>query len=164
MDEAALRDWVAKRSPGFRKLSAKLQEKIWQEVKEEDFVGTALEPDLPDAKDELVKKVERIVDRMKSWLGRPSPPGRTRQKAITPLLRSNERACAEVFSIYIAKHAATTALVRRFRRNVLQGAVLSQEQAIAFLTSPASQILAQEQFEALAIPIVGHNAQVTEHG
>lgn len=164
MDEAALRDWVVKRCPSFRKLPAELQEKIWQDVKEEDFVATALDPDLPDAKDELVKKVERIVDRMKSWLGRPSPRGRTRQKEITPVLRPNERARAEAFSVYIAKHAATTALVRRFRRDILQGAVLSQEQAIAFLTSPASQVLAQEQFEALGIPLVGHNAQVTDHG
>jgi len=164
MDEAALRDWVAKRSPGFRKLPAELQEKLWQEVKEEDFVATALEPDLPDAKDELVKKVECIVDRMKSWLERPSLPGRNRQKETAPILRPNERTRAEAFSVYIAKQAATTALVRRFQHDILQGAVLSEEQAIAFLTSSASQVLAQEQFGALSIPIVGHNAQVTGHG
>lgn len=161
-EEAALRDWVAKHSTRFSKLPGDVQEQIWQEVQEDDFVGSALDPDLPNAKDELLKKVELTIDRRKSWRGRPSPPGRSRRKESIPILRlnKNENARAEAFSICLAEHATASPPVRRFRKNILQGMVLSQEKALALLTSPAAQVMSAEGFAELGIPILEHHATI----
>jgi len=164
MNKAMLRKWAEKQVPAFGKLRLDLKNEIWSECDEEGFIEAALDHELESGKDELLKKVERITKRIKKALDRPSPPGRSRHQESRPFLplTREERMRAVVLSDYIAKHAATTKRVRRFRLAVMQGGVVSQEQAVAFINSPATYALERKHFAAYGIPLFDHRAQIVD--
>ena len=158
MDEAALHKWVERQLPAFGKLSSQLKKVVWEECNEEGFIEAALDSDLEAGKDELLKKVERIIKRIQLARERPSPPGRSRSKEHRPFLMEWEQARADALSVMVAKQAADTALVRRFRAEILHDRILSQQQALAWLKSPATRLLSTEMFADYAIPMVDHEA------
>jgi hypothetical protein len=70
---------------------------------------------------------------------------------------------AEAFSLYLAKLANEDAKVKDFRRQVLgEHTVLSEEVAVAFISSPAIAIFPAAWFRKHGVPITRHIAKVTE--
>jgi hypothetical protein len=80
--------------------------------------------------------------------------------AATSILNPHETDRVITLSLYLARHAAITPRVRRFRIDVCGGTLLSLAQVEELLTSPAPQYLTQAQFKALGIPIIGHRARI----
>src|SRR5712692_7290346 len=60
----------------------------------------------------------------------------------------------------LARNSAGYPRVRSFRRRYLGGALLSSEDAVALLASPAARILRWRDFRRHGIPIRGHQARV----
>jgi hypothetical protein len=70
----------------------------------------------------------------------------------TPEAGQYERLRADVLSEYLAKMAAINPEVVRFRSDVLTGELLTPEQALAFLSSPATRYLKLEVWQTYGIP------------
>jgi hypothetical protein len=51
--------------------------------------------------------------------------------------------------------------VRRFRDEVLGGALLAPDEAVQLVTSPAAAVLAADHFGKGRVPLVGHDAKIT---
>jgi hypothetical protein len=133
---------------------------LWEEAKSRDLVNNVL------AHQWLV---EDLVDHSRAtlrwWRKRE---GRTKLKSgdrvaqpVRVSLGELELERQAALEEYLAMCAACDANVYRFRERVLEGEVLSQDQARELLRSPAAAILRTKRFREGNIPIVGHTAEVT---
>lgn len=75
-----------------------------------------------------------------------------------PALSSDEILRAEIFEEYLANLAADDSGVQRFRTKTLGGRLLTLEQALALVQSPAAQAFELGLFKKWGIPVVGHSA------
>jgi len=82
--------------------------------------------------------------------------------AFNSLLSPYEQERADILSRYYAWAVANLqrGVVRRFRDMMLEGTVLSWNQARALLDSPAPWFLSHEQFKALGVPLIGHSSRI----
>ncbi len=85
------------------------------------------------------------------------------QDLFEELLTEYELAHMEAIVVYTAYLAGLRADVRAFRRDVLGGHLLSEEQAEAFLCSPVVRFFTLDQCRAWGIPPVGHTASVVDY-
>jgi hypothetical protein len=105
---------------------------IWQDFEDSgdaDYALTEPETGLED----LVLDTE---NRLKYWrLGRghTKPVGRSARMAMEVELSDYEKECAETASLYLAKKAASSPKVRRFRQERLGGKLLTTKEAEEFL-------------------------------
>jgi hypothetical protein len=87
------------------------------------------------------------------------------------LVRAREESAAEQYtaerstalSAYLGERARQVRFVRSYRNIVLEGQILTAEQAYALLRSPAGQFLSLNQFRELGIPVVGHRSRHVGH-
>ena len=106
---------------------------LWQDLTDRGDVDYALIEPESGLKDLLTVSEEWL----KYWrLGskRAKPVGRSRRTTIEVEITHYERRCAEALSPYLAKQATRLASVRTFRNGNLGAGLLTQEQAMEFLT------------------------------
>src|SRR5215216_6638304 len=105
---------------------------IWQDFEDSGDVDYALnEPET--GLEDLVLDTE---NRLKYWrLGRDhaKPVGRSARTAMDVELSDYEKECAQTASLYLAKKAASSPKVRRFRQEMFGGTLLTTEEAKEFL-------------------------------
>ena len=110
----------------------KVLDELWQDLKDERYVDDALsEPEI--WLEDLVQEAET---RLKYWRlggGRKKPVGRSARTPVEVELDRYEKECAEIVSLYLAKKAASSPKVRRFRQERLGGKLLTTEEAEEFL-------------------------------
>src|SRR5215204_4958083 len=110
----------------------KVLDELWQDLKDERYVDDALsEPEI--GLEDLVQEAET---RLKYWRlggGRKKPVGRSARTPVEVELDRYEKECAEIVSLYLAKKAASSPKVRRFRQERLGGKLLTTEEAEEFL-------------------------------
>lgn len=158
---------------------------IWTELGEEGVVSCALAKISKGMKKEAVAYVIQQANDKMYWAHHVHPGRKPDSSTIdeqaqyddTDLLRIN------VLSEYFAKHAAELPQVRSFREEVLGGSVttsakigtavrlgydpcklwslvvektLTDEEAFAFLKSPATRVMSVDQFREWGIPVVEH--------
>lgn len=100
--------------------------------------------------------------------GTPRDPDRriegrieTLWKDYRPSLGAYEQELSESLGEYVALCAEIDPYLRRFRREVLDGRLLTSEQAHSFVESPANHCFSHDWFKERQIPIVGHSATWT---
>jgi hypothetical protein len=81
---------------------------------------------------------------------------------IHPVLDDLERERAAAFEEHLARIAANEIRVRSFRDKVLGGELLTPEQALTLIHSPAAWGFSRHQFEKWGIPFTDHTAEVKE--
>jgi hypothetical protein len=148
------------------RLGGELPQKVRRELEEhhDDLLRYAVIGD-EDNFEDLYRQAASLV---RVWLNRGgygSPPGRMPNKETVPSqLSSYEVERSEVFSEYVARLAANTAEVKRFRDRILDERPLTPAQARALLRSPLAAHNARRWFDARQIPLVGHSYQTKERG
>jgi hypothetical protein len=147
---------------------------IWNHLeKKTDYVGEALDPAPPTAFDELVEQAESLMEIRRD--GRKASSSRSvyeehhldaneieEYHLDVNEINESETARAEALSASIARRVATQPSVRRFRNRVLGSTLLSHEQAVEFLKSPAPCWLSLNKFEELGIPIIDHRSFIVK--
>src|SRR5262245_21407568 len=142
MDEVTLRTKLARalRLPD-------VPDEVWYDVVDREFVAEALNPELNDGFKELLNEVRRqcrfLPPKSSEKSRRKPPPSKMQPARPTSSLSPREIARALALSLYLARYAATTPRVRRFRADVLGGTLLSPEQGERLLASPAPRYLTQ---------------------
>jgi hypothetical protein len=110
----------------------KVLDELWQDLEEERYVDDALsEPERG-----LEDLVEAAETRLKYWRigrGQEKPIGRSAHRPVEVELEPYEKECAETVSLYLAKKAANSPMVKRFRQERLGGKLLTTEEAEEFL-------------------------------
>lgn len=91
--------------------------------------------------------------------GRPSDKER-----VAASFSAYEKDRSEVFSGYLAAVAASSSTARRFSSRVLDGGLLSPEQARSLLWSPFAALYPSEWFRAKRVSITEHSHRVAERG
>ena len=137
-------------------------ERVWKELDEAGYVAEALNE--PEAG--LQDLVDDTEMRLKYWRlgqGRTKSPGRGQKADFTPQFGQREIERAAAIEEYAAKIATTDPDVYTFREKILGGRLLPEEQARAFVTSPATRFLEYSQFEGLGILPLEHNAELRDY-
>ena len=149
--------------------SAERRDAVWNLLDGEGYVDAALteaaEPPLQvllkDA-DLIIKGVE-IGSRFSTL---PSSTGEQEEQKereeIQPLLNDLERERAAAFEEHIARIAANDFRVRRYRERVMGTELLTPEQALTLIHSPAACVFSPRQFSRWGIPLVNHTAELKD--
>ena len=129
-------------------------EAMWRYLKDRFYVTEACEmPDMRSALGHLGEAAQGLKELAHQIVGSRMPPGRAGPYqapfAVVPL-RPDERRRAGAVARFIEKEAAGHPAVRAFRQAVL-GEPLSDDEADAFVRSPASARLRPDAFRALNI-------------
>jgi hypothetical protein len=92
-------------------------------------------------------------------------PGRSEPLEIKPPLRTEEAERAAAFEEYLAYAANFDQDLHRFRDGVLSNRLLTAEQALAFVQSPAARFFRDHNFEFGGgnIPLTGHHATLDNY-
>jgi hypothetical protein len=110
----------------------KVLDQLWQDLKVERYVDDALsEPEI--GLEDLVLAAETRLKYWRIGRGHEKPVGRSTSTPVEVELDHYEKECAEIVSLYLAKKAASSPKVRRFRQERLGGKLLSTEEAEKFL-------------------------------
>jgi hypothetical protein len=138
----------------------------WDYLTQYDFVAEALDKPFDE---EMVDYIIEKYDELPA-----TSPGRVRSR--TQALDQSKKLDTVHVSLgelelerkaaleeYLAMCAACDADVYRFREKVLEGELLSEDQARGLLKSPAAAILETRQFKGWGVPIVGHTAEVKSY-
>src|SRR5829696_1431753 len=109
-------------------------EKVWQILCESygdvvDYACTTPEAGLED----LLMYTDLVIEGWRLGQGRAKPPGRAARTTVDVDLDSYEKECAETVSLYLAKKAASSPKVRRFRQERLGDKLLTTEEVEEFL-------------------------------
>jgi len=153
VNDRDLRGWLARQ---LKKSS--VHEDLWQDLVDMGYVADA---SAVDGRANLVREAKRVLRLHRSLSGYKTPPGRMVSKRVAADLTDYEAERSLAISEYLAKRAAATPAVRRFRQRFLAGHTLSDAEADAFLLSPALASFSPQQSEQWGIPYVGHTATVT---
>jgi hypothetical protein len=110
----------------------KVLDELWQDLKDERYVDDALgEPEI--GLEDLVVAAETRLKYWRIGRGHEKPVGRSARTPVEVELDRYEKECAEIVSLYLAKKAASSPKVRRFRQERLGGKLLTTEEAEEFL-------------------------------
>jgi hypothetical protein len=138
-----------------------ITEWVWSKLEEDLFVQDAV---LKDSPEEAVEFIINVYDECVA----PPPSQRDRggrgddgrtdtvEVALNDLGMEHQAALEQ----YLAMCAACDIDVYRFRKKVLAGELLTEDQARELLGSPAAAILRTRRFREGNIPIIGHTAEV----
>ncbi len=159
----ALRRWVAKREG-----VADVSESTWQMLEEEYWIDEWRTAD-PELRDKVRNRILARYRRLKRFAhemgGSVTDMSGDGQQHDPTLVRADFPAGdpaalrAEALCLYWAKLAEAEKGVRRFRKDVLGGAAVSESVARGLIHSPAASVLSLESFKRNQIPIVGHTAE-----
>jgi hypothetical protein len=152
--------------------NAKLKARIWKRLESRGLVDMGLlEPDT--ALQELLSDAEPYLEGVEMGAQFSAPPLSTgkqeeeeeqdeqdKTEEIRPVLNDLERERAAAFEEHVARIAANDSRVRRFRDKVLGGELLTPEQALALIHSPAAWGFSRLQFEKWGIPLTDHTAEL----
>ncbi len=135
---------------------------VYQELEDKGYVEDYL-AGLAYQWEDLIDDAQEIMQELGIEAKRRRRGGRKPQQLresfeITLSDYTSDRAAA--LSEALADEAASYAAIGRFREEVLDGELLSSEQARDFVTSPAVRFFWFEWFKEWGIPVVGHAAQV----
>jgi hypothetical protein len=108
--------------------------------------------------EDLVQETKDLLEHRKEEREEAAARRKSRQRTRKeePDLRAYEKAGAEAVSEYIALHASMDSQVRRFRKVVLEGELLTPQQAYDFVSSPANQCFPIAWFVERQIPMREH--------
>jgi hypothetical protein len=160
----------------FRRVSitnAEQQDAVWALLDGEGYVDAALTEAAESSLQVLLKDAGLIIEgvEMGSRSATLPPPSTGEQEEqeeqneieeIHPVLDDLERERAAAFEEHLARIAANEFRVRRFRDRVLGGELLTPEQALTLIHSPAAWAFARWQFERWGIPLTDHTAELKE--
>jgi len=108
--------------------------------------------------EDLYRQTASLMRIWRNRGGHKSPVGRTRNEERVPAqLGAYEIERSEIFSEYLAKLAAETKAVQRFRSRILDNRVLTPQQARALLRSPFAAHQPYEFFKVYRLPLVEHS-------
>jgi hypothetical protein len=147
--------------------NTKLKHRIWKRLESRGMVDMALlEPDT--ALQELLNDAEPYLEGVEMGAQFSAPPLNTGKQEdqdeieeIRSVLNDLEREQAAAFEEHVARIAANDFRVRRFRDKVL-GELLTPEQALTLIYSPAAWSFSRFQFERCGIPLTNHTAELKE--
>ncbi len=77
-------------------------------------------------------------------------------------LNDYEKARVQAYSLHLANRAAQDDDVRAFRQEMLGGRLLTRDEALQFVTSPALRYCTPMECREWGIPLVGHTATLVE--
>src|SRR5215204_5257826 len=151
--------------------TTKLKDIIWKRLERRGLVNMALlEPDT--ALRELLSDAEPYLEGIEMGAQfSASPPSTGKQdkqeeqdkiKKIRPVLNDLERERAAAFEEHVARIAANDFRVRRFRDKVMGTELLTPEQALTLIHSPAACVFSPRQFSRWGIPLVNHTAELKD--
>jgi hypothetical protein len=151
--------------------NAKVKDSIWKRLESRGLVDMALqEPET--ALRELLSDAEPYLVGVEIGVQFSAPPqskGKQEEQdeqdeieEIRPVLNDLERERAAAFEEHVARIAANDSRVSRFRDKVLGGKLLTPEQALILIHSPAAWSFSRFQFEKWGIPLTDHTAELIE--
>jgi hypothetical protein len=159
----ALRRWVAKREG-----TTDVSESIWQLIVEDRLVEDWWDedPELRDkVRDEILARYRRYKRFVRETGGTLDDASKDGQERDSTLLRAELPAGdptalrAEALCLYWAKLAEADEGVRRFRKEALGSAAVSESAGRGLIHSPAAAVVNLEFLKRRQIPIVGHTAE-----
>jgi len=137
---------------------------VWETLRENEWIRDAL--DEPETGwPALVKEARNQLRRVKRGAAELAGKDATTPRGPDPVqipLGEHERWRAAAMSEYLAACAAELPRVRRWRREVLDGAVLTPERARRFCCCPALQTLPTAGLQAANVPLVEHRAELLQ--
>jgi len=114
-----------------KEVGAPDKELLWKWLKEDRYVSEVCGGE--SGWEEFKGEADRLAKRQWQMSGRVKPPGRAARTTVDVDLDSYEKECAETVSLYLAKKAASSPEVRRFRQERLGGKLLTTEEVKEFL-------------------------------
>ena len=145
--------------------NTRLKDGIWKSLESKRYVDIALqEPDT--ALGQLLGDAEPFLEgaEMQARSTSPANKGEREEQEETVemrlLLADLERERAAAFEEHVARIATNDFRVSLYRERVLGGEVLSLEQALTFVYSPASAVFSRIVFEKRGIPFTDHTAEL----
>jgi hypothetical protein len=132
---------------------------LWTTLEEEWLVRDALLGGEEEFRD-LVRVAKSRLKLVRLTSDRPSPIGRTIRAELPPTLRAAEDARMKVLSDHLARLAAGTGRVSRFRREVLDGRLLTPLEARSFLSSPATRFFSRGDLQSRGVRLLDHRAVI----
>jgi hypothetical protein len=117
-------------------------------------------------REDLLAEVRRLVEYglTPGASARRRAPRAKRPDPALQLVSEGERKRGEATAIVLAELASGEPRVQRFRQDVLKDRLLSREEAMAFLHSPALAVFKPDHLEGFGVPIVGHVARLESWG
>lgn len=156
MNEEALKSQTQKRR--------QIPEEAWAYLRERGYVEDALTKDSDEEAMELIfKERDALFAAFPVRGGGGSRGGNKRADSVEVSLSDLELERKAALEEYLAKSATCDADVYLFREKVLEGELLSKEQAWKLLKSPAAAFLETRLFRDGNIPLVGHIAEVNDY-
>jgi hypothetical protein len=149
-------------------------EVLWQQL-EKDHILSEYYQDYCDKKGllraarEKVREARELCHALGDVGRAPQPqrsgkgPGGSQEEYFEVELGDYEHMRARSYEEVLAREAGFTQEIADFRRNLLCGRQLTQEQAHGLLESPAARFLQPALFERWQIPLIGHKAKLLEY-
>jgi len=151
MDEDGLRGRLEKT------LRRKVPSEIWDQLRKERFLEVKNEHEWND----LRVRARGLL----SLQGKRAKRSRVRQrnetKELSPVLGAHEKLRSLALSEYFSRLAALEPAINRFRRIVMDDALLSESDALALIGSPAAARFSAIELKDLNVPFI-HRAEVLE--
>ena len=141
-------------------------EEAWTYLREKEYVEEALDRSFEEqAVEYIIKEIDALAAASPGGGGRRAQAVRSNgsSETVQVSLGASELARQGALEEYFAMCAACDFDVYRFRKKVLEGHLLSKDQAWKLLKSPAAALVETRFFESWGIPIVGHTAEVKSY-
>ena len=179
MSDAALRAAVEKRRKQLKRLDeGRLPDQTWNFLHKYDFVGDARTKDSDEEGIEyLVEKIDELAAAAPSGGGARmrrdedyaaaehyGERGDAEERTLSVELSDYEYERREAHAEVIARRANQAREVADFRRDYLNGEVLTPEEAYTFIESSAARYLPPELFSEWGIPTRKHTLEVLAEG
>ena len=139
-----------------------VSEALWTHLVEAAFVEGALDPEEPDGLKDLLGQARKFSALMAGSQVSKRKRG-PRPAEVLAFVPREEALRAQVFSNYLARIAAYTPAVGRFRDEILGGKTLTREQAGILLDSEGPRFFDYPFFKEHSIPLVGHRSWIVNY-
>lgn len=141
-----------------------IPERTWTYLRNMGFVDEALEkPFEEDMVDYIIKQFNALAAASPGYRSRGQIESRSeRRDTVRVSLGELELERKAALEEYLAMCAASNSDVYLFRKEVLKGELVTEEEARELIRSPAAGVLSIREFENWNIPVVGHAAVVKD--
>jgi hypothetical protein len=163
-DKESIRQYVSS------KLGCPIDDITWQFVEDDGYVDDVLNAqdnrDLQEALDVLIHETRKLRRYRRAWRGYKAPPGRSPRVQASEdqaVLSEDLKQRAIAFSEYLAKVASFDPRIQNFRKDILGGRLLTEEEAIEFVSSPALRYFSMDRLADKGVPLTGHTAEIIEY-
>src|SRR5215207_2007336 len=167
MSEAELRKGLIKQL-GYDIANDVVWEQVWghwQEIESGSYRKVLQrDADGDEWRESLVTEADRFLRRAKAAFGQNARPRATPKMPPDPapeIISNGEGMRAEATAAALAELASSHPGVCAFREDVLGSGTLTEDEAIAFLHSPALALLSPSEMEHLGEPLIGHVGRQT---